>query len=289
MRKLIKVISIIVIVFGSIGVILTLQNTDALHITRYVYESSKVTNDFSGFKIVQLSDLHNHDNKYSNDNLVDLVNKENPDVIFITGDMIDTHTEVKNIEAIDTLYSSLSGYPIYLVDGNHENYASYREEYYSILDKYSNIHYLHDEVTTYNIGESSINILGLHDPREDFDNENFLTINEGKVPTSLKAMVDSIDNNDLKILLSHRPELMETYVKNNMDIVFSGHTHGGQVTLFGYVPFVVNQFPAKYIGGEYKENNTTMYLSRGLGNSYNFPVRLMDDLEIVVTTLYSKD
>ena len=88
------------------------------------------------------------------------------------------------------------------------------------------------------------------------------------------------------ILLSHRPELFDLYVETEMDLVFSGHAHGGQFRL----PFVgglvaPNQgFFPKYDAGQFNEENTTMIVSRGVGNSI-IPIRFNNRPEIVLVTL----
>jgi predicted MPP superfamily phosphohydrolase len=91
---------------------------------------------------------------------------------------------------------------------------------------------------------------------------------------------------NFKILLSHRPELFDLYSENSMDLVFTGHAHGGQIR----IPFIGGLiapdqgiFP-KYSSGSYSKDSTTMFVSRGLGNSI-FPVRIFNRPEIVVVTL----
>ena len=91
------------------------------------------------------------------------------------------------------------------------------------------------------------------------------------------------------ILLSHRPELFDTYVDSGVDLVFSGHAHGGQFRL----PFVgglvaPNQgFFPQYDAGQFDEENTTMIVSRGVGNSI-VPLRINNRPEIVVAQLKSQ-
>ena len=91
---------------------------------------------------------------------------------------------------------------------------------------------------------------------------------------------------EVLILLSHRPELIEIYKDNKIDLVLSGHSHGGQIRLplIGGIIGPGQGFFPDYDGGIYKEDNTTMIISRGLGNSL-FPFRINNDPEIVVITL----
>lgn len=133
-----------------------------------------------------------------------------------------------------------------------------------------------------NDGEK-ITLIGLSDPDFTIRGDAF-----GEVPamtsTKLRNLMDA--KNGYTILLSHRPELFETYVDCDVDLVLSGHAHGGQFRL----PFIggliaPNQglFP-KYDAGLYTDNNTNMIVSRGLGNSI-IPLRFNNRPEIVLVEL----
>ena len=128
----------------------------------------------------------------------------------------------------------------------------------------------------------SITIMGIDDPsfQEDYlfgDSES----------VARQAITDLQNESDgYTILLSHRPELFDLYVETEMDLVFSGHAHGGQF----HLPFIgglvaPNQglFP-KYDAGLFSEGSTTMIVSRGVGNSI-IPIRFNNRPEIIVATL----
>ncbi|MGB7594321.1 MAG: metallophosphoesterase, partial [Erysipelotrichaceae bacterium] len=104
------------------------------------------------------------------------------------------------------------------------------------------------------------------------------------------ATLDFTDPSVFRILMSHRPELIKLYASKQIDLVLSGHAHGGQVRIPFLMPGLIapNQglFP-KYTSGTYKESATTEIVSRGLGNS-TFPFRVFNRPEIVVVTLKSK-
>ena len=128
-------------------------------------------------------------------------------------------------------------------------------------------------------------ILGLDDPAFNTFNHSEDYMNEGIIK---KELIDINNDKRFRILLSHRPELFDLYVDNNIDVAFTGHAHGGQVI----IPFIggiiaPNQgFWPKYYKGMYTKNNTTMILSRGLGNSV-IPQRIFNRPEIVSLTLNS--
>ena len=129
-------------------------------------------------------------------------------------------------------------------------------------------------------GSETIQIAGLDDP--DFT-ERDTYIQDSMVQTKISNLSLS---DEYCILLSHRPELFEEYVSEEVDLVLSGHAHGGQFR----VPFIggiiaPNQglFP-KYDAGKYSKNHTTMIVSRGIGNSI-IPVRINNRPEIVIVEL----
>jgi len=129
---------------------------------------------------------------------------------------------------------------------------------------------------------SKIQIIGLQDP-------DFLTSSyaEGTKIEKLESKIHELSQDDnFKVLLSHRPELFDIYSKNNIDIIFSGHAHGGQFR----IPFIggiiapdQGLFP-KYTSGQYNEGNSSMFVSRGIGNSI-IPVRIFNPPEIISVTL----
>jgi len=131
-------------------------------------------------------------------------------------------------------------------------------------------------------GNGKIEILGLSDP--DFLTTSYL---EGTNSSKLRGYLERLsDDSAFQILLCHRPELFDIYVKENIDLIFSGHAHGGQFR----IPFVgglvapdQGLFP-KYTSGAYTQNKSTMIVSRGLGNSI-IPIRIFNRPEIVVVTL----
>jgi predicted MPP superfamily phosphohydrolase len=97
----------------------------------------------------------------------------------------------------------------------------------------------------------------------------------------------SSDEN-FKILLSHRPELFDLYSDNDMDLIFAGHAHGGQfrIPFIGGLVAPDQGLVPEFTSGSYTQNSSTMFVSRGLGNSI-VPIRIFNRPEIVVVTLKS--
>ena len=160
------------------------------------------------------------------------------------------------------------------MSGNHEAWSSSYQTLISALED-AQVTILNNEAVQIKRGEEYISLLGVSDPTFGTDVDEVLKAHE--VTT-------------FQILLSHRPELFEMYVNRSMDLVFSGHAHGGQFRL----PFVGNGLVApnqglfpKYSEGLHIKKDTTMVVSRGLGNSI-VPLRLFNQPEIVCATLRGK-
>lgn len=173
--------------------------------------------------------------------------------------------------------------PVYYVTGNHEPRVS---EFFQLEKqlKAAGVTVLRNQSTALQRGGEYIRLIGLDDPA--FTSENRAVTEAGAVDGVLKDIPS--DAGGYVILLSHRPELLDVYAENNIDLVLSGHAHGGQVRL----PFVggliaPNQgFLPKYTAGVHKEKQTTLVVSRGLGNSI-VPLRVNNRPELVVIALSS--
>ena len=258
---------------------IVLGNTN-LEITEYYVTSSKIPDSFDGFEIAQISDLHNAEFGEGNTDLLALLSEVEPHVIVLTGDLIDSrHTDMDI--ALDFAGKAVQIAPVYYVSGNHEaripEYAELKmgltETGVTVLEN--------QKIQITNDGES-ITLMGIQDPsfRTDYLFGDAESVSRQAI-TSLQNESDGFT-----VLLSHRPELFDLYVDTGVDLVFSGHAHGGQFRL----PFVgglvaPNQgFFPKYDAGQFVEENTTMVVSRGLGNSI-IPFRINNPPEIVVVEL----
>jgi predicted MPP superfamily phosphohydrolase len=167
--------------------------------------------------------------------------------------------------------------PCYYVSGNHEGRISgYGELKAGLIDR--GITVLENAVLPIRRGEDYILLIGVIDP-------SFQALSDEE---AMRASLQSLDREQdaFTVLLSHRPELFHIYVENNIDLVFSGHAHGGQVRL----PFIgglyaphQGLFP-EYDAGVYTQDGTTMLVSRGVGNSL-FPLRLNNRPEVLLIEL----
>lgn len=264
-------------------VLLTVWANTALELNRYQVSSSRLPKAFDGFKIVQISDLHNAEIGDDNDKLIATIKQANPDIIVITGDMIDSRrTDVK--VALDFAEEAVKIAPCYYVNGNHELRVSEYEELKEGLNKLG-VKVLENDKIELNRETSKISLLGISDPSFE---ATYLMTDEDKVAEVYLDKLAATDNN-FKILLSHRPELFEEYFKAGIDLALSGHAHGGQIRLplvGGIIAPHQGLFP-EYDGGLYIKEDTHMVVSRGIGNSL-FPLRFNNRPEVVLIELQSE-
>lgn len=258
-------------------IFLSWQNNSAV-VSRYEYKNSKLGIKLNGFKIVHISDLHN---KNFHGRLCNAIKDINPDIIVITGDLIDRRrTRVDT--AADFIGQIANIAPIYYVSGNHEQLsASYDELKEELVNLGVNI--LDNEYMTLEHNGERIGIMGLADPALIYtEGNNNNDRNRTYAESTLKKLCEN-SAAEFNILLSHRPELFEVYKSANIDLVFSGHAHGGQIRIpFAGGVLSPNQgFFPKYSEGMITEENTTIVISRGLGNSI-FPFRIFNRPELIV-------
>ena len=258
---------------------IVLGNTN-LEITEYYVTSARIPDSFDGFEIAQISDLHNAEFGDENKDLLVLLSQIKPDVIVLTGDLIDSrHTDMDI--ALDFAGKAVQIAPTYYVTGNHEaRIPEYEQLKTGLVDLGVNV--LENQKAQITRDGESITLMGIQDPS--FSTDYLFGDAESVSRLAITSLQDASDG--FTVLLSHRPELFDLYVDTGVDLVFSGHAHGGQFRL----PFVgglvaPNQgFFPKYDAGQFIEENTKMIVSRGVGNSI-IPFRLNNPPEIVVVEL----
>ncbi len=278
-------------------------------------ESNDSKKETKKYKILHVSDFHNR--RFGNDTyLYNKIKKINPDIVFITGDMFDrrnTNTDIVS-EFFEELNKILDLNPndeltenrVFYVYGNHEKYKEdgFLRNYEEMIAS-KNIKLLKNELIQLRLNNEIINIIGLDDitiPKDKVLEQNseiklsitdFFTKKNDINKFNMDLVEKNVDNffniNKEKInkghniVLVHRPEAFDIYQKYNMDLVFTGHAHGG----LARIPFTdisltaPNQgiFP-RYTKGPYTKNNTTMYVSMGLGNSI-LPIRIFSVPELI--------
>lgn len=254
----------------------------ALAATEYTVESDKLPASFDGFTIVQVSDLHNASFGKDNEKLLSLIEAQKPDLIAITGDLLDaSRTDVDLSVSFAEKAAAIA--PVYMITGNHEGALDDWEAIRTRLIE-AGVVMLEDTSVVLEREGEEILLSGLEDPA--FYPDEALA----DLPSTIGETIDSLSapNDRFHLLLSHRPELFERYTDSSVDLVLSGHAHGGQIRL----PFIGGVYaPGQglfpdYTEGAFNENGTTMIVSRGLGGGA-IPPRVNNRPEVVVVKLKS--
>ncbi len=247
-----------------------LGNDNTLGTTEYPYRSSRVPESFHGFRIAQVSDLHN-DDLGDPDILTAAVRRARPDIIVITGDMVDAN-RLDIPVALDFAGRFSAIAPTYYINGNHDYVPQYSRLKQGLLDR--GVTVLEDLSVRIESKKEFITLSGVVDP---YIAEDLLV---DRLARTLPR------DGSFTILLSHRPERLEAYADAGADLVLTGHAHGGQMRfpLIGAV-YAPHQglFPA-YTEGMHTMEQTTMVVSRGIGNSI-FPLRVNNPPELVLIEL----
>lgn len=247
--------------------------------TKYIFENDAADKNLNGFKIVHISDLHNNN---CGKKIAAITKAQSPDIIVITGDLIDSGNTNIDI-AMEFISKIINIAPIYYVQGNHEARLENYNQFVSSLTEMG-VTVLDNTSAVFHYNNTAVNLIGIKSPKYE---SSFTAKIEKSTTESVKKIIQSnIKENMLNVLLAHNPELFEQYSQCDVDLVFSGHAHGGVVRL----PFIggiiaPNQglFP-KLTGGVHTKNNTSIVISRGVGN--HFPtIRVFNRPEVVAIIL----
>lgn len=251
--------------------------------TEYDLEYADLPESFDGYRIVQISDLHLSEYGRDNSRLIDAVIKQEPDIIVLTGDLINrsaTGTSGEQSEKLRPFLEALVKIaPCYFVSGNHEWASGELSELSDVLSLVG-VRYLKNEFVTLDIGADSIVLAGVEDPNGPAD-----MITPDRLVTNLREAYPD----GFVILLGHRNYWLTEYPDLDVDLILCGHAHGG----IWRIPFVggvfgteFNLFP-KYTEGVCSNGGYDMVVSRGLGNSGPI-VRFLNNPELVTVVLHSK-
>lgn len=248
-------------------------NVNTLEVTKYVVENKKVPKEFDGYNIVQISDLHSKLFGENNKKLIQKIKSLNPDIVVVTGDLIDGENNNYNV-ALDFMKEISKLYRVYYIIGNHEQKSlikKYKDEYKDYFNKLHQIDFVNLDNNKVEIvkGESNINLYGLTVPyscyKYLFDNQETTSIDIN----FLEEKLGKVDREQFNILLAHTPFYFDEYEKWGADLTLCGHVHGGivRLPLVGGLLSPDRKFFPKYDLGEYIKNKSTMIVSKGLGGS----------------------
>lgn len=249
-----------------------------LTISTHTLTLKDLPRSFNGYKILHLSDLHDKQFGSQQQKLVDRIVQLNPDLIVFSGDMVDKRRY--NEQPLLNLLQGLNNrYPIYMVPGNHEISSG---NWPQLSKKLTNIGVvvLNNSATQVVEGEQYLYLVGVKDP--------LYRDTQTRMARNLATALKDVDEKDFTILLSHRPELFSLYADHKFNLAFAGHAHGGQIALpiLGAVFAPGQGLWPQYTHGTYHDGDSTMVVSRGLGNSV-VPLRLFNRPELILVELKS--
>ena len=263
--KLIKLILLILVLAVLAGFI------NPLVTVKYDLSFSNLPEEMEGYKILQITDFHCKEFGDKEEKLISMVEKCQPDLIVLTGDIVDEKHTTENAKYLLEGIKDIA--PVYYITGNHEYYpgAPY-SEFRDICDE-NGVTILENETVEIEYNGASFMLTGL-----DFVN----------AVAQLKESIDYADNNYFNVLLYHNASKFDFLSEYGYDLEFAGHGHGGLIrlpVLGGLLGSDYHLFP-KYDYGVFQEKNSVMVNSSGLGDA-KVP-RWNNPREIVLVTLHKK-
>ena len=281
-------------------------------------ESASLPEEFQDFQIVQLTDIHSIRSQEQMEKILKKVRKEQPEVIVVTGDLVDSdyYTNSANVIAAETenkvtaefeiaeaipdiatlqlMEELLAIAPVYMVYGNHEMVLLDDPENNPLkvaMEEAGVVLLNHEKVRLEKKGEF-IWLTGVQDPIVLYKDPLFADSgnnNRERLAAELDYVLEDVKEEDYVVLLSHRPEYFEMYTEYPVDLALTGHAHGGQIR----IPFIgglyapsQGWFP-KYTSGLYEDGDFKMITSRGIGDSKKL-MRVFNPPEIISVQLVTQ-
>lgn len=257
----------------------------AIRVDSLIYTSAALPAEFDGLRIVQLSDLHNREFGENNRRLYEAVERAAPDLIFLTGDLVDEYAEapIPYAKAVGAALSAIA--PTYYVTGNHEwAHGNAAVEELKTALRASGVTVLSNQFVPLERNGQTIFIAGIDDPNGYADQTT---------PEELAAKLYAQCEDPFWLLLAHRNTFFNgRYCRLGADLTFCGHAHGGIWRLpftDGLVDTNLNLLPS-FTSGFYHCDDAgcegaEVFVSRGLGNSPKWAVRLFNRPQVAVVTL----
>lgn len=261
MRLWVKLLILLfVLVIGTI-LYSRFLGTRGLIVKEYLVINEELPESFSGIKIAHISDIHygQTTNKNELNNIIKRVNEYNPDIIVITGDLLDqdieyTKQDIKDIQ--DCLLKLEATTGKYIIMGNHDNT---KNEYTEIVAKSGFTNLNENYETLYYKSNEPILIAGMS--TGEYSNKTAQEKVDEAISTIKKQEIS------YSILIMHEPDYIDDIEYEHFDLILAGHSHNGQVRLPIIGAIVLPPHGKKYFDEYYKINNTDLYISSGIGTS----------------------
>ncbi len=284
-------LDILIVITGIAAIILIwvmLYDSNRFVVVQHTFCDRRIRKPF---RAVVLSDLHNKQYGKDNERLVEAIRAQKPDAVLIAGDVLTASHRTKHDHAITLLKQLTEQFPVYYANGNHEHRLKlYPKEYGDAAVKYEKAlgeigidRLVNRYVTLPDIG---ITIYG-----SEIDRYYYRRFHIGKMDDHyMRKLLGKVPEQQFTVLLAHNPDYFPQYAHWGADLVLSGHVHGGIVRIpfgKGVLSPAVRLFP-EYDGGVFREGDSTMILSRGLG-MHTIPFRLFNPGELIVVDFKPED
>ncbi len=246
---------------------------DDLSVVTYRVESNKLT---SPLRLALVTDLHSCDYGEGQKDLLEQLERTEPDLILLGGDILDDALPYE--KGLAFLRTIGTRYPCHYVTGNHEFWTGEIKEVKALVRDCS-VTVLAGDCATVNLKGQKINLCGVDDPTH---------IGKTATMAQVASARQAADPDNFTLLLSHRPELIGDYLPFDFDLILSGHAHGGQWRLPGLLNGLLapdQGFFPKYAGGLYPFDHTSFVVSRGLARETTRVPRLFNPPELVIVEL----
>ena len=277
---------ILIITIVVIAVAILLEIRRELSFFKKVNYDVKIKGLDKNKKVIFLSDLHNHVYGEGNEMLLESIRDENPDYILIGGDMLVGKDGISYQKALDFVKKLPEICKVYYANGNHEqrmkempeNYDASFEQYKKELEV-SGVEFLENRSVDLQWGNKKVRVTGLEIPLRCYTHIH----KEVMFQEEITERVGEKQKGSYEILLAHNPSYMKMYLERKSDLILSGHLHGGIVRIPGLVGAISPSFELfpKYSGDHYKEKDTDIVVSKGLG-THTFNIRLFNPAEMVI-------
>lgn len=275
-RRILKLIKICVIIFVFLSTCFVYSFIEPYLVQEKttIINDSDVPQDFVGKKIVFVSDIH-HGQNFERDRVAGLVKKVNeldPDIVILGGDYVSGSTEYIEpcFEELSRLNAKMG---VFGVTGNHDEWADYNLTVKCMEN--AGITALNDRAEWLEIGRDRIKIAGV----------DWHTDWQFNSESDMGSLINDTEENDFVILVSHTPDFAEKLNTDKIDLVLSGHTHGGQITFFGlWALYVPSSYGQKYRTGIVNTDKTRVLVSNGIVNTF-LPIRFFARPQINIVVL----
>lgn len=278
-KKAIKILLVILMVMILVCLISVWISYNWLTVSKFTVTSSKIT---ESFRMVLISDLHNHRFGSENERLVEKIEEQSPDLIILDGDMLNGDSEDDNVPVelihflseVAPVYYSFGNHEYYYIEAGHDELQNDLEEAGAVVLNYQSI--------DLEVKGNEIRLGGLYE----YGFETTMQTEEENAK-AISYLAQYVDTDRYLIMLAHRPESFYCWDYADtwgIDLVLSGHLHGGQVIIPGVGGLYnsLNGFWPEYDYGQYKLGNSDMIITRGLGSNPKALPRLNNPPEIAV-------